>query len=137
MVKFKNLFASGAWRPAVGARRGLLARFGRDQRGLAAIEFAMIFPIMVLLFLGSVEFSQGLTVDRRVTQVASSTADLVAQFEELTPEQVDDIIDIGTLLLGGFDPVPLRVTIVSVSTDADGNATVDWSSRPGRRRRRV
>ena len=110
-----------------GAKGNLVRRFGGDQRGLAAIEFAMIFPLMILLFLGSVEFSQGLTVDRRVTQVASSTADLVAQFEQLSSADVDDIIDIGQLLLGGFDTSELKVTIISVSTDADGDATVDWA----------
>ena len=51
-------------------------RIARNNSGVAAVEFAMIVPIMFLLFVGSVEFSQAITVDRRVTQVASSTADL-------------------------------------------------------------
>jgi Flp pilus assembly protein TadG len=37
----------------------------------------MIVPIMSVMFIGAVELSQAITVDRRVTQVASSTADLV------------------------------------------------------------
>ena len=104
-----------------------LAAFRRERKGVAAIEFAMIFPMMVVLFLGSVEFSEGLTIDRRVTQIASSTADIVAQYEQLTPANVDAIIQIGKELLGGEDPGPLRVLVVSVSTDVNGNATVDWA----------
>ena len=46
---------------------------------MAAIEFALIVPIMAVMFIGAVELSQAITVDRRVTQVASSTADLVAR----------------------------------------------------------
>lgn len=54
----------------------------RDRRGVAAIEFALIVPIMSAMFIGAVELSQVITVDRRVTQVASATADLVARAEK-------------------------------------------------------
>ena len=87
----------------------------------------MIFPMMVVLFLGAVEFSEGLTIDRRVTQIASSTADIIAQYEQLTPANVDDVIQIGKELLGGEDVTPLRILVISVSTDVNGNATVDWA----------
>ena len=59
-----------------------IALYRRDSRGVAAIEFAMIVPIMSAMFIGAVEVSQAITVDRRVTQVASSTADLVARAEK-------------------------------------------------------
>ena len=52
-----------------------IAHYRRGSRGVAAIEFAMIVPIMSAMFIGAVEVSQAITVDRRVTQVASSTAD--------------------------------------------------------------
>ena len=48
--------------------------FAKDSKGMAAIEFAMIAPIMVTLLVGAVEFSQVMTIDRRVSQVASATA---------------------------------------------------------------
>ena len=50
--------------------------YRKDKQGVAAIEFAFIVPIMFLMFVGAVELSQAITVDRRVTQVASSVADL-------------------------------------------------------------
>ena len=48
---------------------------------MAAVEFAFIVPIMGVMFIGAVELSQAIIVDRRVTQIASSTADLVARAE--------------------------------------------------------
>ena len=50
-----------------------------DRSGLAAVEFAMIIPIMVVLFFGTDEFSAAVAVDRKVTQVARTLSDLTSQ----------------------------------------------------------
>ena len=50
-----------------------------DRRGLAAIEFAMIVPIMLVMFFGTVELSSGVAVDRKVTLVARTLSDLTSQ----------------------------------------------------------
>ena len=60
--------------------RRLARRWTASDEGVAAVEFGLIVPIMAVMFIGAVELSQAITVDRRVTQVASSTADLVARF---------------------------------------------------------
>lgn len=107
---------------------GMLARLRRAEDGFAAVEFAMIVPIMVVLFLGAVEFSAALTVDRRVTSIASATADLVAQSEQVTDDDLNDIMTIADSLMGGnIDPAPLTITIASLSADAAGTVRVDWS----------
>jgi len=56
----------------LGARAGaLLRRWKADDAGLAALEFAFIAPMMGVMFIGAVELSQAIIVDRRVTQIAS------------------------------------------------------------------
>ena len=59
-----------------------------DRRGIAATEFAVIVPIMLVLFFGTVEFSSGVAVDRKVTLIAQgvvrsdgSNDAAVAQFD--------------------------------------------------------
>jgi Flp pilus assembly protein TadG len=61
--------------------RGRRAAFAliNDRNGVAAIEFAMIVPIMLVLFFGTVEFSSGVAVDRKVTIMARTFSDLVSQ----------------------------------------------------------
>jgi Flp pilus assembly protein TadG len=83
----------------------------RDKSGVAAIEFAMIVPIMVMLFFGTVEFSQALTVDRRVAQIASTMADLVAQYDTLTYTQVDNIHTVAKSLVMPYPESPLKVGV--------------------------
>ena len=46
----------------------LVSRYRADSSGVAAIEFAFVVPIMFVMFVGAVELSQAVTVDRRVKQ---------------------------------------------------------------------
>lgn len=104
-------------------------RLMSDSRGLAAIEFAFIVPIMLLLLVGTVELSQALTVDRRVNRIASSTADLVSRNKAISTEEVAGIMEIVAHLMRPYDPSPLRITLLNVMADVDdeGDATVCWS----------
>ncbi len=122
-------------RHRVKPRSGLLGRLRRDTGGMAAIEFGMIVPIMFFLFVGTIEFSQALTVDRRLTLAASSTADLIARAPNsgLSPEQVDRDLKIVEQLIAPYDLQRLSVKVMSViaqGTPGDPDAltyTVDWS----------
>lgn len=109
------------------ARAGV--RLARCQKGVAAIEFAMIVPIMFLLFVGSVEFSQAITVDRRVTQVASSTADLVARERSITTSDLEGIMQIVDELMAPYDPTKLKLTLINVYSSISNAAEtkVCWS----------
>jgi Flp pilus assembly protein TadG len=110
-------------------RTCLLVRLARCCRGTAAIEFGYIVPIMFFMFLGSVEFSQAVTVDRRVTQVASSTADLVARQKTVTTTDLNGYMGIISQLMRPYSSSPLFLTISSVYASASNAAVtkVCWS----------
>ena len=94
----------------------------RDKSGVAAIEFAMIVPIMVMLFFGTVEFSQALTVDRRVAQIASTMADLVAQYDKLTYAQVDNIHIVAKSLIMPYPDGAIESGHLEPQEDGHGHA---------------
>jgi len=75
---------------------------------MAAVEFALLVPILATLLLGTLEFSQALTIDRRVTQIASATADLVAQTDKITTSDFNDIMKIVEQLMKPYPTAPLR-----------------------------
>lgn len=104
------------------------ARFCRDERGVAAVEFALLLPIIFMLFVGTLEFSQALTVDRRVTQVASSVADLVARTQATSEDEIDQIMLIADELMKPYDTGPLRVSVMNVVADINDatQTTVCW-----------
>ena len=112
-------------------RLGKLARrLKGDQDGVAAIEFAMIAPILAVMFIGAVELSQAITVDRRVTQVAASTADLVARSEkQISQSEITDIMRVGGYILKPYSQTPVQIVIRNV-TSSPTNAAVakqSWS----------
>lgn len=109
-------------------------RFRRDDRGVAFVEFAFIAPIMVLLFFGTLELSQGITADRRVTKAASSVADLIARVKSTTCDGIQTNFNIAEVLMDPYDTASMSVTIYDIKADAN-NATVQsvkWSAHNGK-----
>ncbi|MDX2204347.1 MAG: TadE/TadG family type IV pilus assembly protein [Hyphomicrobiaceae bacterium] len=101
----------------------LLAHWRQDQRGAAAVEFAFIAPIVTALFIGAVEMSQALTVDRRAAQVATSMADLVARTNaSIAQSDMTDIMKIGGFIMLPYTSAPLETTVRNV-TSSPSNAT--------------
>ena len=64
-----------------------------DCRGIAATEFAVIVPIMLVMFFGTIEFSSGVAVDRKVTLVARTLSDLTSQSPPSSPNSVKSAVD--------------------------------------------
>lgn len=105
------------------------SQFGNGQSGVASIEFAMVVPLMVMMFVGTVELSQAITVDRRVNQVASSTADLIARTKTTTVSDLNGTMDVIDELMKPYSHTPLKLTITNViaSTSDETNTVVCWS----------
>jgi Flp pilus assembly protein TadG len=123
------LMKRDSFRRLCGSIRIPIRKLALSKDGMAAIEFAMIVPLMLFLFMGSVEFSQALTVDRRVTQIASSAADLVAREKSITTTEVDGIMQIVNHLMSPYDSSRLRVTLLNVYSAMNNAADtrVCWS----------
>lgn len=96
-----------------------------DKKGVAAVEFAFIVPIMFFMFVGAVELSQAITVDRRVTQAASSIADLAARKEtSIALDEIADIMRVGGFIMAPYNQAPLTVVVRNVSSSsADATKT--------------
>lgn len=113
--------------PRLLIRRQRLARFWRDRRGVSAVEFALIAPILLMLYFGMAELTQAMMAQRRLAHIASSIGDLVAQNTQLTNARRDDIFKIGTIIMAPFPTSTLRMCLVSISSDSSGRDTVNWS----------
>ena len=101
-------------------------RFGRDQSGLAGVEFALLAPVMILLYYGMVELTLGMMAERRASHAASVVADLVSQSASTTSSEMTDIFSVGVAILRPFPSSPLKMRISSVKNVSNVN-TVVWS----------
>jgi Flp pilus assembly protein TadG len=105
----------------------LTRRFARDDRGVSAVEFAMLLPLMVTLYLGSVEVSQGIAADRKVTMVARAVADLVAQVSTINNSGMNNVLAAASSVMTPYDVSKAKVTVSLIKIDGNGNAKIEWS----------
>ena len=102
-------------------------RFGRDRRGVSAVEFAIIAPVMIGLYLGCAEVSDGVAVDRKVSLTAGALANLTAQATTLAVADMTNILDASSAIIAPYDAGLLTMTVTCLSIDANKNANVKWS----------
>ena len=99
--------------------RGTLPRaLGRDQRGAAAVEFAFIMPILLLMFSGILQFGSVMFLENHMTNVAREASRRVA-VGELTEADATTMVQ-GALVNWG---VTYQVSVATVDT-GDGNQDV-------------
>lgn len=99
-----------------------------DKRGVAAIEFAMIVPLMLVLFFGTNEFSSGVAVDRKVTLMARTLSDLTSQNTSVTDTQLTNFFNASKAIMTPYDSTPVKSTITELYVDPNTlQAKVQWS----------
>jgi len=102
-------------------------RFIAERRGIAAVEFAMLLPMMLMLFLGSVEVTTGVAIQRKVTLTARAVADLSSQFTNIYNADMSNILNASSDIIAPYAATPLTVVVSELSIDNQGQATVVWS----------
>lgn len=108
--------------------RQKIANLKTDHSGIAAVEFALILPVMLALFLGSIEISQLIIVDRKVSNVAGTIGDLVAQSEDSIQSSVlSDYFTASEHIIAPFPSNVLSQVVTCVYVDSSGATTVIWS----------
>jgi len=100
--------------------------FWRDRRGVTAIEFALIAPVLILLYCGFAETTQAMMAQRRLSNIASQIGDLVAQGTQTGPLKMADNFNIGNLIMAPYPTDTLKMCVYSVVSDASGKDTVAW-----------
>jgi Flp pilus assembly protein TadG len=105
--------------------------FGQRKDGAAAIEFALVVPLMLSLYFGTLELSQGIEVNKKVGRASSLVADLVTQQAAVTKA---DIVAISNIAAATLQPYKRSAAIVELVAIQVGNETppkarVTWSQR--------
>lgn len=127
--------------PKHGLLRRLCKRFARrslrdlpgDQSGGALIEAALVFPILLGLFLGVSEFSEAFTVSRRLEAAAHTSADLVARLQTVTAQDLDGVKAMLDETMKPYSVAEFGVVVTRVDADAKvaGATVVAWSQARG------
>jgi Flp pilus assembly protein TadG len=108
----------------------LISRFIGNRAGVAAFEFAIVAPVLIVLFLGCCEVSDYVRATMRTDQVAQSVAALIARQTSLTNAttgagSITDYCYAGQAVIRPYDPTKLVVKIASYTQSA-GSPTKNW-----------
>ncbi len=99
----------------------------RDTSAVSAVEFALIAPLLVSIYLGAAETTVGVSINRKVSRVASTVSDLVAQAQAISAADIDSIMNVSAAVMAPTDDTPLRIIVTGVNIDANKKAKVLWS----------
>lgn len=108
--------------------RSRLRRFGRDRGGVSAVEFALVLPVMLTLYIGSVELGDGFAVQYKATLAARTVTNLASEYTSIDATTMSEILGAGATVVAPYSASNMAVTLSEISTNSKGQGTVTWSA---------
>jgi len=106
----------------------LFHRLRRSTSGLAAVEFALISPVLVVILLGTIVICNALACRQKTINLASNVADLIAMTSSVSSTDISNAYGAGNAIMYPFPASSTTIVISSIKYSAATNQdTVDWS----------
>ena len=105
-----------------------IVAFARDRDGMSAVEFALIMPMMIVLFFGTIEISSAFSAHRKVSMAAQTLADLTSRSTSVKDTDIANFRVILNAMITPFSTTPLKATVTQLYIDPNsGVARAQWS----------
>jgi Flp pilus assembly protein TadG len=105
-----------------------LRRFVRDRDAISAVEFALILPFMLTLYLGGTELGNGMAIQFKATLAARTVADLSSQYTSIDSQTMSEILGAASTVVTPYAESNMVVTVSELEfTSGSSSATVQWS----------
>jgi Flp pilus assembly protein TadG len=102
-------------------------RFIASARGIAAIEFAMIMPVLTVIFLGSYDGGRAIAVYMKVRSATYTLDAITNQYTTIQSSDMQAIVGATSVVLAPYSSTPVVVVISQIEINTGGKATVSWS----------
>lgn len=107
--------------------------FLRDTHGIAAVEFALVAPVLLVMLIGAIDVSRAVALNQRVALITQMVADLAARETQLTADDVEAIYDVAELAMAPYSADELEIAIIPVmSATDDAKKTLVYPSTTNR-----
>jgi Flp pilus assembly protein TadG len=110
------------------AIRAWLRRFADNRKGVSAVEFALVLPVMLALYIGGVEVGDGFAISFKSTLAARTVTDLASQYVSIDNSDMSSILGAASKVMAPYSTSGMIVTVSEVTTNSAGTATVTWST---------
>lgn len=111
---------------ALSYPKTLFRRWQVEEKAVALVETAILFPVMISMLMAVYDLGQGVAINQKTVAASQIMADLLTRTEDATMNLVDDVIMAGELALEPYDITSFGYDIVSVRFDDDGNPQILW-----------
>jgi Flp pilus assembly protein TadG len=112
-------------------QRRLWRRFADSTRGIAAVEFAVVLPVLAVIFLASTDAGRAIAIYMKVRAATYTIAAITNQYSIIHDTDAQGNLGAAAAVLAPYSTGPLRITISQIAIDANGNATISWSDTQG------
>jgi Flp pilus assembly protein TadG len=102
-------------------------RFVVSARGVAAVEFALVSPMLLLLLLGTIDAGRAIAVYMKVRSATYTLNSITNQYIVIHDTDMQQILGATAVVLSPYPSAPVTVVISQLSVSSGGLATVSWS----------
>lgn len=107
--------------------RARLTTLPGDRSGMSAVEFALMMPVILLLFMVGFAFSDAIACNRKVTTTAKSIADLTSRYSSVASSDLSTILAASTQVLAPYKASLATIRVSEVKVTGASTSTVQWS----------
>ncbi|MDH7802508.1 MULTISPECIES: TadE/TadG family type IV pilus assembly protein [unclassified Rhizobium] len=105
----------------------LVARFAKDLQGVGAVEFAIVFPILLALYLTSFELTIGYNTYKRASGASATINDLISKTNSVDKAYLTSMQDVTAAVFAPYSTKGLKLKISGIKIDKQKQATIAWS----------
>jgi Flp pilus assembly protein TadG len=110
-------------RPGTRSLRDLAA----DRRGVAAVEFALLVPVVIVVYLAGFEVMEAATVSRKLTDTTVQIANVTSQYTSMSSTDVANVLGASSQIMTPYPTTSLSIVLTEVTVDSSGVGQLDWS----------
>ncbi len=123
MMESKIMNRKGILLPIIRA----LKRFRGDREGAGAVEFAILAPILLMLYISAFEITVGMSMAKRASRASGMIADLVTQQSTMSKSTLTSMVSVAQAVFAPYTPSNLKVKVSAIRIDSGNTPRIAWS----------
>lgn len=110
----------------INSFKSLMVRWKTEEKALAAIEAAMIFPVMLTMLMSIYDFGNAILANQKAIRSSQVVADLITRENTVSATDINEAIEAGRLAFEPLDHSSYGVDIVSIRFNEDADTEIVW-----------